>query len=252
MAAVERFEASAGDVLGVVLAVGQRDELVVPAPEDERGALDAPQVLRQAGVVQVRIPADAGGRFAGLEPLDDPRVVEAFGQRERNARVVRIFEEQVAELGEVVDEQLGHRSIRQPQAGRIDEDQLLDEGRAEDRQFDRRPAAEREADDGHAAELQLGQQIDVVPGVVGDVANLIEPLRIGKARMSRQIDGEVLGQLLVERHPLGLAAGGVQIEERRPLATDGELGFLAGDGGEVVVGLACDMPGSNVVLELVI
>ena len=92
--------------------------------------------------------------------------------------------------------------------------------------------AEREADDGHAAELQLGEQIDVVPGVVVDVADLLKPLRIGKAGMSRQIDGEVLGQLLVERHPLGLAAGGVQVEQRRPLATDGELGFLAGDGEE--------------------
>ena len=60
------------------------------APEDERGALDAAQMLRQARVVQVRIPADAGGGFAGLQPLENPRVVERLGQGERNARVVRV------------------------------------------------------------------------------------------------------------------------------------------------------------------
>jgi hypothetical protein len=91
--------------------------------------------------------------------------------------------------------------------------------------------AEREADNGDAAQFQLGQEIDIVPGVVGNVANLVQPLRIGKARMSRQIDGEVLRERGMKRHPVGFAAGGVQIEERRPLATDGELGFLAGDDG---------------------
>src|SRR4029453_18222185 len=104
VAAVEHSQASARDVLRVVLAVGQRDELVVPAPEDERGALDSPQVLRQPGIVQLRIPANAGGGFAGLEPLENARVIKAFGKGERNARVIRVFEQEAAEFREVIDE----------------------------------------------------------------------------------------------------------------------------------------------------
>jgi hypothetical protein len=50
--------------------------------------------------------------------------------------------------------------------------------------------------------------------------------------MGGEIDGEVLGEQLVEGHPLGFAAGGVEIKQRRALATDGELGFFAGDDGE--------------------
>src|SRR5262245_5376800 len=54
--------------------------------------------------------------------------------------------------------------------------------------------------------------------------------------MSRQIDCEVPSQLLVERHPVGLTAGRVQIQKGRPLATDGELGLLASDGNEARTG----------------
>ena len=34
------------------------------------------------------------------------------------------------------------------------------------------------------------------------------------------------------RYPLGFAAGGVEVEQRRAIAADGELTFLAGNGGE--------------------
>jgi hypothetical protein len=103
---------------------------------------------------------------------------------------------------------------------------------AEDGEFDASPGTEGEADDGDGAELELLDQIGVVPGVVVDVADLFEAFGIGKAGMGGEIDGEVLGQELVEGHPLGFAAGGMEIEQGRALATDGELGFLAGDGGE--------------------
>src|SRR5258708_7013979 len=69
-AVVEDFEASAGDVLGVIFADGQRKQLVVAAPEDERWRLDAVEMLWEAGVVKVRVPGDAGRGFAGAEPLE--------------------------------------------------------------------------------------------------------------------------------------------------------------------------------------
>ena len=65
---------------------------------------------------------------------------------------------------------------------------------------------EREADDRDGAKLQLVNEIDVVPSPIIDVADLLEALGIGKARMSGQIDCKVLGKLLVERHPLRLTA----------------------------------------------
>src|SRR4051812_48355998 len=36
----------------------------------------------------------------------------------------------------------------------------------------------------------------------------------------------------MKRHPLGLAACRMEIQQRRPFAANGELSFLAGDGGE--------------------
>ena len=128
-----------------------------------------------------------------------------------------------------------HRCVRHAQAGGVHEDELAHECGRRIASSTAVQAPSEKPTTGTRLELQLGEQIDVVPGVVGDVANLFEPLRIGKARMSRQIDGEVLRQLLVKRHPLGFAAGGVQVEQRRPLATDGELGLLAGDGEEAGV-----------------
>ena len=66
----------AGNFLGVKLADSQRQELVVAAPKKQSGAFDAVEVLRQARIVEVGVPADPGGGFAGPEPLEDAGIVE--------------------------------------------------------------------------------------------------------------------------------------------------------------------------------
>src|SRR5438876_697521 len=50
-AVVEDIEASARDLLGIELADSDGEQLVVAAPEEERGALDTAKVLGEAGVV---------------------------------------------------------------------------------------------------------------------------------------------------------------------------------------------------------
>ncbi len=53
-----------GNLIGVILTAGQRNEFVIPAPQHQRGTLHPPQMLRQPRIVQVWIPTDAGRRFA--------------------------------------------------------------------------------------------------------------------------------------------------------------------------------------------
>jgi hypothetical protein len=97
-AVVEDFEFGVGDVLGVELADGGGEEFVLLAPEEEGGAFDAVEVLGEAGVVEVRIPGDAGGGFAGAEPVEDAGVVGGGGHREGDAGVVLVEEEELLEL----------------------------------------------------------------------------------------------------------------------------------------------------------
>src|SRR5689334_12993254 len=140
-------------------------------------------MLGEAGIVKVGVPGDAGGSFAGAEPLEDAGVVERAGHGRRNAGVVLIEEQKLLELWQVIDKQLTHRCFRHADAGGSDHDELFDQMRTEDCQFYSGPGTEREADDGNWAELKLIDQIDVVPGVIVDVANFFEALGIGKAGM---------------------------------------------------------------------
>src|SRR5215475_10130723 len=68
-------------------------------------------------------------------------------------------------------------------------------------------------------DLQLIKKIEIVESEIDDIVEMINPLAGAEPRMSRSVDGEMLGQLVQERSPNHRATRPMQEEERRATPT---------------------------------
>ncbi len=200
---------------------------------NQRRTPHPPQMLRQFWIVQVRVPAHSRRRFPGSQKHQQLQL----GRFQRGDFQCdwpkRIKKQHPPKFIQIVDEPLRHRSVRQVQPRRIRHHQFAHQLRPQNRQFHSQPAAERKSHHRHIAQIELLEKIDVVPGQILNVVDLIQPFRKRKPRMRRRDHRKTPRQPVVKRRPLHLAAGAVQIHQRRPLPAAHHLRLLPGNGDEI-------------------
>ena len=143
------------------------------------------------------------------------------GERREIGCLARIVVRQPLQLARVGAEDVGdvaRQAIAHLDPDRVDEDQPRDAGGRFDGDLRRDPAAHRETDQRHVAQIERVEQIEIEIRQIVDAVDPIGQFRGAESRMRRRDDAPVLGEQAQERRLRLQAARTMQHEDRRPFA----------------------------------
>src|SRR6267378_2454052 len=223
------LEFRSGNCRAEILAVGERREAVVRAPQEERRNPDAVQPSSELRVVHVGVPREQRGRFA----VARHRSQLLLGQRLVVAQPHRRIAERellpaAARRGEDVQD-VALVALAEFGADRPDQDEARQVLAGLGRDLRGDPCAEGSADDDEVAQAELLDQVEVEIRHVVDRAHAPGQLRVPESGMRRGDHLRLAREQLDERFRAVNADVRMEKEDRAPFPPPEDLDVCARD-----------------------
>ena len=206
--------------LFVGLDTSARNHLVAGAPHQQGGRLNPAQQMGQAGVVHVRLPAQARGLGTGvleglelfgghLPAIDFGEFRRAFGIGHGDAQMTANRERKNVE----------NLALRGLDSHRTDQDQATENSRVRRQHLRGDKTAGGKADRIHRIQFQFAHHLRIQAAQVAIVAHPVDFRGLAEARLQRDQQSAIQRQLFVPGHPARIAQLVVKDEQRLAAAT---------------------------------